>query len=477
MYKLRIKLISPPQLETLKGYNYWQTQRYNYYFMPSYGLAVITGTLRENGYYVCQEDLAFMNKKLSDKFSLYLYDYWDVMPKILQTGRDDCIVNMIIDEVFRTISFNGFNLIGFSILSFGHFLFAVMLARKIRDISNVPIIFGGAFITIFGHLYPEIFNYVDYMIVGDGREPFVKLLDYLQYRRMDIEDVPNVVYKKGKRLISTRFVNYPLEDIPLPDFTGLTLESYRNPLNREIVLPYQITRGCVYRCNFCVQSPIENTFQTKTYGKVIKELREMRKRYNCYTFYFCDSNISISYKYLENLLDCFIYENIGLTWRCYMDVKAMNADIIAKIRKAGCDALMYGIETGSDRILRMIGKNQTTKQAEQVLKWAKKADIDVTAFFMTGFPYEEQKDVIDTINFISNNKEYIDFGVVRKFTVIYGTFLYQYPLQYKVCNLKPQNSRYMFDFDEIYGVQWQEKALRQEKAKQKIERVLIDNIF
>jgi len=186
---------------------------------------------------------------------------------------------------------------------------------------------------------------------------------------------------------------------------------------------------------------------------------------------------SWDYDYLNGLLDSFIRGNTGLIWRSQMNVKAMNPDILKRLRQAGCDALMYGVETGSERILKMIGKGQTPQQARQALVWTKAAGIKVTAFFMAGYPHEEERDTEDTINFISNNREYIDFGVARKFTVVSRSFIHQQPSQYGIYNLKPKKSRYMFDFDEVNGLSWREKRLQQEESKRRVEDALLKSIY
>jgi len=437
-------------------------------------MGIITAALREKGYYVSQEDLILKNKELKNEFSFYLYDYWKYIPKILKTGKGNRELDNMIEVVFNTLSFKDYDTIGFSILSFGHFLTAIMLAKKIRHVSKVPIIFGGAFITLYGKLYPEVFNYIDYMVIGDGRQSFIKILDCLQGNEENIETISNIAYKKLRRLITSEFVNYPLEDVPLPDFSGLPLDLYRHPLTGRLVLPYEITRGCVYKCGFCARSPMKETFEAKSHIKVVRDLKEMKEKYHMDAVMLCDLNPASSYKYFDGLLDYIIGQNINITWRTQIDVRKINPDLIAKIRKSGCDGLMYGIETGSADVLEAVGKDQGIMQAEQALALTKSAGIQVTAFFMVGSPYEKEQDVTATVNFIQRNKKNIDFGVVRKFTVVAQSFMCQNPLHYGICNLKAKNSRYMFDFDEVHGMRWRKKRVEQERAKHRIQKAIID---
>ena len=84
-------------------------------------------------------------------------------------------LDLLVEGILNSVSVEGFNLIGFSVFSYLHFIFAIMLAKKIKQKTNAPIVFGGSFITLFGYFYPEVLNFVDYMIIGDGSVPLLKL--------------------------------------------------------------------------------------------------------------------------------------------------------------------------------------------------------------------------------------------------------------------------------------------------------------
>ena len=310
------------------------------------------------------------------------------------------------------------------------------------------------------------------MVVGDGREPFLKLLEHLEHGKGIIEDIPNIIYGKEGKLVNTKFVHYLLEDIPVPDFTDYVLEPYRNPLNGELVLPYQVTRGCVYNCTFCIKHPDEETFETKSYNKVIEDLKEMRKKYNCKTFMFSGRNIGSSYQYLNGLMNCFLEENIGLKWHGHISVTHIDLPLLRKMRQSGCESLMYGIETGSDRILKMINKKQTSSQASELLRLTKEVGIKAMAYFMVGYPHEEENDVIDTINFIKENKAYIDFVCIRRLVIAYNNIMSRDPLRCGICNLRSSSLRFIFHFDEVNGLPWRKKYLQQEKIKRRIRDAL-----
>ena len=467
----RIKLICPPQFEALKGDNAQQSQRYNYYSMPSLGMGIIAATLRRAGHVVEQADLTVFAKELNILGSLYLYDYWEQTPEMLRRGKASGSVKAMVDLLVARTEVKGFDCICFSILSFGHFLFALLMSAEIRRLTHTPIVFGGAFITLFGHLYPDAFDHMDYMVVGDGREALLSLLEN-RNNVVVTDEIPNLLFRRNNRLISTRFESLALDTMPLPDFMGLPIEKYRNSVNGDLVLPYQMTRGCFYKCNFCVRPPTEKVFECKDPKQVVEEMRRLKQIYGEFVFALCDSNIGFSREYLDQVLEHIIQANLGIRWRSYMDVRAMDHKIALKMRKSGCDALMFGVESGSDRILDMISKQQTAKQAADALKCATQAGIETTAYFISGYPHETSEDIQDTINFIKNNNSYITSSAVRTFFIVYGSYIYHSPLKYNVADLKSQECRYLYTFNEMGGMSWKEKIIQQARSKQLIAEAL-----
>ena len=199
-----------------------------------HGMGVLAAFLRNNNYRVEQEDLHIKFDchghyffPLNFKMVIYTSEFIEEVRRILETGTFKCRLGLIIDKLLDSLCLDKFNLIGFSINTDLQLYFALLFSRRIKQNIGIPIVFGGSFVTLYGHLYSEIFNCADYMIVGDGRVPLVKLIDYLN-NKITISEVPNLIYKEDKELRVNPREHYPLEEIPVPDFDGLPLDSYRN---------------------------------------------------------------------------------------------------------------------------------------------------------------------------------------------------------------------------------------------------------
>jgi hypothetical protein len=266
----KIKLIHPCRFETHLP---------DYYIDPiyclPYGMGILTASLRQNNYYVEQEDLCikfnrhknYLFPSLRPEIDMDISPHTEEIGSILETGNFKGRLGLFVDRALDSVSLDGFNLIGFSILSDTSLLFAILLSKRIKQRVDVPIVYGGPFITLFHSLYPKVFDLVDYMIVGDGRIPLLRLVDYLN-KKTSLSQVPNLIYKDDGKLTAT-----------------LPLRLYKESRFMGPRLPYQITRGCASRCSFCNYKNIDPRIEFKSYGKVLNELTQMKERYHNNNFF------------------------------------------------------------------------------------------------------------------------------------------------------------------------------------------------
>jgi radical SAM superfamily enzyme YgiQ (UPF0313 family) len=146
------------------------------------------------------------------------------------------------------------------------------------------------------------------------------------------------------------------------------------------------------------------------------------------------------------------------------------------MKLAGCWRLDFGVESGSDRILRLMNKETTTAQTQVALRDAAGLGIRNFVFLISGYPHERKEDVASTIDFIRRNKKYLWFTHVYVLKVLYGSKLWRHPESYGITNLDPYYSYpyfyYYFSFDEIGGLRWQEKCVQQARSRQQIVKTI-----
>lgn len=480
----RIKLIFPPQFQSSENY-----------FTPGvinlpYGMAVVASYLKSQDMFVEQDDLSV---KFNDGYWSQLLGFnrhsllnmnnaYDDLMVFFNTGKLSLSLEGMLSEIVNSISIRDFDLIGLSVLSYPHFVFALLLSYKMKKMTHTPIVLGGPFITLFSKLYLDAFEFIDYMIEGEGGPPLSQLTRYL-IQKVQPAQIPGLIYWRNGSLIAMPKVEYSIEDMSIPDFESLPLDLYKaKSFDKTLRLPYLISRGCNGACSFCNLKNIEASIQFKSYKKVIDELRYLVSRYGSNMFYFSSDAINISYGYLEGLCDRFIDSGISINWYSHAKIKGLDKALLMKMKQSGCQQLRFGVESGSDRMLRLMNKDLNVAQIEAVLKESSGVGIKNFILLITGYPNECDSDIAATIGFIKRNKKYILFAKTAKAVLIYGCNLWENPDRHGITNLASlKNFRHCFSFDEINGLSWREKCLQQRISSQKVwhavKRYLILNFI
>ncbi len=470
----KIKLIFPCQFEVNNSFP--QPIDIN---LP-YGMGVVTSYLKTQNIYVEQDDLSAKFSHKPTLLDLIIKSQFNIkrfridFMNFFQTDQPCPRLEGLLSKVLDSTSIKGFDIIGFSIFSNKHFLFALLLSRKIKKYTNTPIVFGGPFITLYGQLYPDAFKFIDFMITGDGGAPLSQLAHCL-VQEASPEHIPGLIYKHNNNLTVVPRDRYPIEDMPMPDFAGLPLDLYRiHNSYKDICIPYQISRGCNGACSFCETKNMNPFLEYKSHHKVVTELQQLKEKYGSNFFHFCDNGaINTSDEYLEGLCDAFIDNKIGIHWDALARIKHLDRAILEKMKLAGCRKLYLGVESGSDRMLELMHKGATVAQTEAVLKDAAELGIQNSVLLISGYPHEQEEDIKNTVDFIRRNKKYLWFVNSLALQVRYGTDLWKHPERHGITNLLPFSPfNFIFSFDEIGGLRWQEKQVQQMRSDRQIKRAI-----
>lgn len=310
--------------------------------------------------------------------------------------------------------------IGISIAAQSQMLPGLTLARLLKQKTNAHINIGGSYFSRIKESFkdkPEFFeNFIDSIIYEEGEIPVLKLIEYLE-GKIKIEEVPNLVYSKDKTVqINEKVKEMPLNDIPIPDFSGLPMDLY---FSSEITAHLLAERGCYWsKCTFCDVCFTGNQYDFKNTAKVVSELSELKEKFGFSKFFFvCEA---MSPAYLRKLSNEIINTGLKIKFILYARIeREFTEDLLKLAKKAGAIEIMWGVESVNKRILGLMNKTKftDTKDRLTIIKTTHKLGIDNTCFFMLGFPGETRKEAEETIDFIQNNKKYIKNPLVAKFNL------------------------------------------------------------
>lgn len=255
---------------------------------------------------------------------------------------------------------------------------------------------------------------VDAVAFADGEATVVDVARALAQGRAP-ESCPGLRVLRGGAVVSTgEREPVDLDALPFLDYAALDLAAYDVPDNLyQRSLMIMASRGCIRRCEFCGnRAPWEGyRFMSgrRIFDEIKHQLAEHPGRFSELKFY--DIVVNGDMRRTRELCGLIVADpSVRLSWEevnCVVRPE-MDLETLRLMRAAGCHRITYGIESGSDRVLRLMRKGQTSAMAERVLRDTHEAGLVTTANFMFGYPGETEADFEETLEFARRVHPYVD---------------------------------------------------------------------
>jgi len=284
---------------------------------------------------------------------------------------------------------------------------------------------GGALPTI----EPEAFlKNFDLAVVGEGEQTLLEIVNQF-LNGGDFSQVKGIVYhKKGTNQLirnPSRDLNGELDAFPNPTRELFDNDAYKKYYAKKFgytTTAIMSSRGCPFSCDFCSKPVFGNNFRARSASYVADEIEEVISL--GYTrIWFADDCFTLDRNRLIGICNEIIRRGLKIGWECLSRVDTLDTEIVGKMKQAGCLRMFFGIESGNDSILELMKKQITTKQVQNALLLCKEMGIKAGAFFIVGYPGENDKTVLETIKFASQLPlDYLSFTLPYP---ILGTPLYE----------------------------------------------------
>ncbi|MDH4081784.1 MAG: B12-binding domain-containing radical SAM protein, partial [Nitrospira sp.] len=358
------------------------------------------------------------------------------LSSVIKQAGHDCVLfdqanpdtpnQVIIDRINREQP----ALVGLSFLSTTSYPYAKMLAREIRATNkDVKLAFGGVFASLNASLVKLQCPEVDFVCRGDGEQLLLDLLANLETPR----DVASLTWMQNGKVIQNpnRAMERQLDQWPFPDRESLKLDYVESmPLDVPVVLSMrrfttmQTSRGCPWPCIFC-DIPIfnEGKWRARSPQHVVAELKYL-EALGYESVGFVDDHFLLQPKRIEAICNGIMEAKLSIRWGIEGRVDSVAQHLFPAMAKANCGAMMFGIESGSQKILDRLKKEQTLDQVTTAVKNAKKAGVEIVhGFFTVGNPDETIEDMNATFDFASRLP--LDTFGFNRLCVYRGTPLWQ----------------------------------------------------
>lgn len=306
-----------------------------------------------------------------------------------------------LDEIIRRYSPR---CVGISTISGPMLKHAVSIGRRIRKLDKkILIIWGGMHPTI----YPELTlknDYVDFVVIKEGEITVLEIIKSLDNPDR-YKNIKGIGYKlNGKLMInSERSFIENLDILPMPAWDLVDAKQYYNKqFWGSKIFTLNTSRGCYFRCNYCQNQIVsKQKWRAMSAKRIVEHLICLKSTYNSDGIYFVDDDFNADQSRILEFLNILKIERISIKWHEISRVNHYQKTDIVKLRRwSGCRSVDFGVESGSERMLKFIQKGQTVEQIKKAFLNCQSVGIKANALFMIGLPTETKEDILQTVKLL-----------------------------------------------------------------------------
>ncbi|KKN25478.1 hypothetical protein LCGC14_0884430 [marine sediment metagenome] len=216
--------------------------------------------------------------------------------------------------------------------------------------------------------------------------------------------------------------NVDINSLPILDYSFLNGFKPKIPRGRhQKFMPMITSRGCPFSCSFCSKAVFGNKYRTRDIDLVMAEIDILRRDYGVNNIKFYDDVFTLE---KDRAVELSQRINNSVAWSCMTRVNLVDRYTLNQMRRGGCYSIAFGLESGNAEVLKEINKNTTKKEAEDAVRYAKEAGMNVIGYFMLGCPGETKQTIIETIDWaVWLGLDHAQFSIA---TALPGSELYEH---------------------------------------------------
>jgi len=291
-------------------------------------------------------------------------------------------------------------------------------AKRIKDLlPEVEIVFFGVHATA----RPEdILNRdVKFAIRGEPEFTSLELCRCINNGKNNFENIQGLSYFQNGQIYHNpdRPPIFDLDTLPFPARELLSNEKYLLPIAKEPFTLLKTSRGCPYRCIYCTSIPYYGPgWRVRSAENIVAEIKEVIRNFNISNFFFSSDTFNVRESHVVEICQEIKKENLKIKWMCNSRVDNFSYETAKAMKEAGCWLVAFGVESGSDLILKQAKKGTTVDQGRKAIEICKKVGIKSLCYFMSGLPGETQESIKKTLNFaLKSEPDYVHFFAATPF--------------------------------------------------------------
>ncbi|RUM88198.1 MAG: hypothetical protein DSZ24_04315 [Thermodesulfatator sp.] len=356
-----------------------------------------------------------------------------------------------LEEYFRALSWEKYQVVGFSVC-LNQLTLSLWAARLLKErFPHLHIVLGGALCAgDLGRSLLENFDFVDFVIHGEGERPLARLLQALSQGRPP--EGPGIFLRRKGEVVGGELDQLPPEEIPSPVYEDYFAELQTLPAEARFfpVIPLEASRGCWWgKCRFCNLNLQWSGYRLRPLSAILGDIRRHARAG------------LLDLAFMDNCLDrrqaLALFEELardGRDYRIFAELRAIyTAEEYRRMRRGGLYWVQIGIEALSTGLLRRLGKGTTAMDNVAAMRHCEEAGLELSANLICHFPGSTEEEVHETLINLDYVFPYRPLTTVS-FWLGYGSPVAQRPREFGLRRVYPHPYyRYLFPAEVLHKLQ------------------------
>ncbi|MCP3682782.1 MAG: B12-binding domain-containing radical SAM protein [bacterium] len=293
-------------------------------------------------------------------------------------------------------------LVGISTMTSYQITKALGIAKKVRHFDkSIPLAWGGVHPSMLPFQTMES-PFVDFVINKEGEQTLLELVQELNSEKPDYSKIKGLLWNNNGKTVfngERNFLDFNKLPSPYDAASDALIKFYMKKETVRDAIIYQTSRGCPHRCRFCYNRYFnKQKWRSRNLELVEKELTRLRNLGVTSTF-FVDDDLGPNKEHLLGIAK--ITKKLGISWSAPIRLQYMTKDVVKKLEEGNCKYLFFGVESGSDKMLKtVVDKGETVAEMVKGIDLIADSKIKPMYSFVLGFPDETPDHLPETFKLV-----------------------------------------------------------------------------
>lgn len=297
-----------------------------------------------------------------------------------------------------------------------------ILTQARELLEDTVVIVKGAIFNFNSYAIMQQYPEIDIALRGEIEPAFEEIIKY-----NDFKDIKGITYQINNKIVSTpdRLLDVDIDYFPFLDRDLIDNNLYVRPDTKKPQTIIRVSKGCPNHCFFCLATPLNGkVVRYRSAELIVDEIKECVSKYNIRDFIFWSDIFNMNNGWVQRLCRMILESDLKINFSTNTRADTVNFETLQLMKKAGCNLISIGVESGSQEMLNKMGKKITLEQIRNSVSLIEKAGIQTYAYYVIGLPWETKETLEETFKFAKSlNTHFASFYTA---TALMGTRFYDY---------------------------------------------------